>query len=63
MQLTLKFLNQPQPATPLDRLEPVQRVELVQTLARIITKAAGQAGLPMVSEIAPVKPTGETQND
>ena len=63
MQLTLKFLTQPQPATPLDRLEPEQRVELIQTLARIITKAAGQAGSPMISEIVATKPTGETQND
>ena len=40
MQLTLKFLTQPQAVTPLDRLEQGQRVELVQTLAGIIAKAA-----------------------
>jgi hypothetical protein len=63
VQLTLKFLTQPQPATPLDQLEPGQRVELVQTLAGIIAKAASRTGPPMVSQIATTSPTGETSHD
>ena len=63
MQLTLKFLTQPQAATPLDRLEQGQRVELVQTLAGIIAKAASRIGPPMVSQITTTSPTGETSHD
>ena len=63
MQLTLKFLTQPQAATPLDRLEPGQRVELVQILAGIIAKTASRTGPPMVSRIATTSPTGETSHD
>ena len=63
MQLTLKFLTQPQPVTSLDLLEPGQRVELVQTLARIIAKAAGQAGSSMVNQIAVTSPTREPSHD
>ena len=63
MQLTLKFLTQRQPATPLDRLEPGQRVELVQILAGIIAKTASRTGPPMVSQIATTSPTGETSHD
>jgi hypothetical protein len=43
VQLSLNFLTPPQPAAPLERLEPGQRAELVQALARIITKTAGRA--------------------
>jgi hypothetical protein len=63
VQLTLKFLTQPQAATPLDRLEQGQRVELVQTLAGIIAKAASRIGRPMVSQIVTTSPTGETSHD
>jgi hypothetical protein len=63
VQLTLKFLTQPQPAIPLDRLEPGQRVELLQTLAGIIAKAASRTGPPTVHEIATASPTGETSHD
>ena len=42
MQLSLNFLTPPLPATPLERLDPEQRIELVRALARIITKAASQ---------------------
>ena len=63
MQLTLTFLTQPQPATPLDRLEPARRVELVQTLAGIIAKVASRPGPPMVSQIATTSPTGENSHD
>jgi hypothetical protein len=66
VQLTLKFPTQPQPATPLDRLdrlEPGQRVELVRTLAGIIAKAASRTGPPTVYEIATASPTGETSHD
>ena len=60
MQLTLKFLTQPQAATPLD---PGRRVELVQTLAGIIAKTANRIGPPMISQIATTSPTGETSHD
>jgi hypothetical protein len=40
VQLSLNFLTSPHHATPLERLEPGQRAELLQALARIITKAA-----------------------
>ncbi len=63
MQLTLKFLTQPQAVTPLDRLEQGQRVELVQTLAGIIAKTANRIGPPMISQIATTSPTGETSHD
>lgn len=63
MQLTLKFLTQPQAVTPFDRLEQGQRVELVQTLAGIIAKAASRIGPPMVSQIVTTSPTGETSHD
>jgi hypothetical protein len=63
VQLTLKFLTQPQAATPLDRLEPGQRAELVQTLAGIIAKAASRTGPPMVGQIATTSPTGGTSHD
>jgi len=63
VQLTLNFLTQPQSATPLDRLEPVQRAEVVQTLAGIIAKAACRAGPPMVREIATTNPAEETRHD
>ena len=63
VQLTLKFLTQPQAVTPLDRLEQGQRVELVQTLAGIIAKAASRIGPPMVSQIVTTSPTGETSHD
>ena len=59
MQLTLKFLTQPQAVTP----EQGQRVELVQTLAGIIAKAASRIGPPMVSQIVATSPTGETSHD
>ena len=63
VQLTLKFLTQPQAATPLDRLEPGRRAELVQTLAGIIAKTANRIGPPMISQIATTSPTGETSDD
>ena len=63
MQLSLNFLTQSQPATPLNRLDPAQRAEVVQTLAGIITKAASRAGLPIARETATTSPTGETQHD
>jgi hypothetical protein len=63
VQLSLNFLTKPQPATPLNRLDPAQRAEVVQTLAGIITKAASRAGLPIVRETATTSPTGETQHD
>ena len=63
MQLSLNFLTQPQSATPLNRLEPAQRAEVVQTLAAIITKAASRAGPPIVRETAITSPTGETLHD
>lgn len=63
MQLTLKFLTQPQAVTPFDRLEQGQRVELVQTLAGIIAKAASRIGPPTVSQIVTTSPTGETSHD
>jgi hypothetical protein len=63
VQLTLKFVTQPQLATPVDRLEPARRVELVQTLAGIIAKAASRTGPPMVSQIATTSPTRETRHD
>ncbi len=63
MQLTLKFVTQPQLATPVDRLEPARRVELVQTLAGIIAKAASRTGPPMDSQIATTSLTGETRHD
>ncbi len=43
MQLSLNFLPTPQPASPLTRLSPEQRAELVEVLARIITRAAGKS--------------------
>ena len=55
--------DQPQAATPLDRLEPGRRVELVQTLAGIIAKTANRIGPPMISQIATTSPTGETSHD
>jgi hypothetical protein len=63
VQLTLKFLTQPQPATPLDRLEPARRVELVQTLAGIIAKAASRTGPLMVSQVATTSPTEKNSHD
>ena len=63
MQLTLNFLTQPQSATPLDRLEPEQRAEVVQTLAGIIAKAACRARPPMVRETATTSRTEETRHD
>jgi len=43
VQLSLNFLPTPQPASPLTRLSQEQRAELVEVLARIITKAAGKS--------------------
>ena len=63
MQLSLNFLTPPRPATPLERLEPGQRAELVQALARIITKAAGRAEPPMIEEAVTMTPTDETRHD
>jgi hypothetical protein len=63
VQLTLKFLAQPQLTTPLDRREPGQRIELVQTLAGIIAKAASRTRPPMVRQIATPSPTGATSHD
>jgi hypothetical protein len=63
VQLSLNFLTQSQPATPLNRLEPAQRAEVVHTLAGIITKAASRAGRPIVTETATTSPTGEAQHD
>jgi hypothetical protein len=63
VQLTLKFLTQRQPATPLDRLEPGQRVKVVQTLAGIIVKPASRTGPPIVPDVATTSPIRETQND
>jgi hypothetical protein len=63
VQLLLNFLAQRQPATPLDRLEPAERAEVVQTLARIITKTARRARLATVREIATTSPTKEIQHD
>ena len=40
MQLSLNFLPTPQSASPLTRLHPERRAELIEVLARIITKAA-----------------------
>jgi hypothetical protein len=48
------------PARP---ARPGRRVELVQTLAGIIAKAANRIGPPMVSQIATTSPTGETSHD
>ena len=48
MQLSLNFLISPQPATPLERLEPEQHApNWSHALARIITKAAGRTAAPM----------------
>jgi hypothetical protein len=46
VQLSLNFLPTPQPASPLLRLSPEQRADLVDVLARIITKAADTSTLP-----------------
>jgi hypothetical protein len=63
VQLSLNFLTPPQPATPLERLEPGQRAELVLALARIITKAAGRVELPMIAEAVTMRPTEGTRHD
>jgi hypothetical protein len=63
VQLTLKFLTQPQPTSPLDRLEAGQRVELLQTLAGIIAKAASRTKPPMVSQVATTSPTAKSSHD
>jgi hypothetical protein len=63
VQLSLNFLTPPQPATPLERLEPEQRAELVLALARIITKAAGHPEPPMIEEAVTTTPTQETRHD
>jgi hypothetical protein len=63
VQLSLKFLTRPQLATPLDRLEPGQRVELVQTLAGIIAKTVSRTGPPTVSQNPTTRPTRETSHD
>jgi hypothetical protein len=57
VQLSLNFLISPQPATPLERLEPEQRAKLVHALARIITKAAGRTATPMNKHPAMTTPT------
>jgi hypothetical protein len=51
VQLSLNFLPTAQPASPLTRLHPEQRAELVEVLARIITKAAGES--PASEPVAP----------
>ena len=60
MQLSLNFLTSPQPATPLDRLEPEQRAELIQVLARIITKAASRAEAADEQSVTTTTPTEES---
>jgi hypothetical protein len=62
VQLFLNFLTPPQPATPLDRLDPKQRAELVRALARIITKAAGRGESPN-KETATTSPTKGNPHD
>jgi hypothetical protein len=63
VQLTLTFLTPPQPETPLDRLEPAQRAELVRTLAAIIAKAASRTAPPMLRQTATTSPTRENSHD
>ena len=63
MQLSLNFLTPPRPATPFARLEPGKRAELVQALARIISKAAGRAEPLMIEEAVPTTSTQETRHD
>jgi hypothetical protein len=63
MQLSLNFLTSPQPATPLERLEPEQRAELIHALARIITKAASRADAPVNTPVMTTTPTKEAHHD
>jgi hypothetical protein len=63
VQLSLNFLTRPQPATPLERLDPEQRAELVCVLARIITKAARPAEPPIDKETATTTPTKGNVHD
>lgn len=63
MQLSLNFLNPAQPATPLERLDPEQRAELVRALAWIITKAARPAEPPIDKETATTTPIKGNAHD
>jgi len=61
VQLSLNFLPTPQPASPFTRLHPEQRAELVEVLARIITKAAGKP--PANEPAAAPSPSKEPSDD
>lgn len=63
MQLSLNFLTPPQPATPLERLEPEHRAELVHVLARIITKAAARVDPTTTKKAVTTTPAEGTCHD
>ena len=63
MQLTLNFLPTPQPVSPLTRLTPEQRTELVDVLARIITKAAGKSPTNEPATASPASASKEPSHD
>jgi hypothetical protein len=50
VQLSLSFLPTQQPPSPLSQLSEEQRAELVEALARVLTKAAGN---PVARQPAP----------
>jgi len=59
----LNFLPPSRPTTPLERLDPERRAELIQALARIIAKAAGPTEPPTNEEIATTTPTRRNHHD
>ncbi|HXL59820.1 MAG TPA: hypothetical protein VN959_03995 [Mycobacterium sp.] len=63
MQMSLNFLTSPHPATPLERLEPEQRAELIHVLARIITKAASRTEAPTNTPTVTATPTEGRRHD
>jgi hypothetical protein len=63
VQLSLNFLTPPQPATPLERLEPGQRAELVRAPSGITPKPPARAALPMIAEAVTTTPTEGTRHD
>jgi uncharacterized tellurite resistance protein B-like protein len=63
VQLSLNFLTSPHPATPLERLDPERRAELIQALARIITKASGRTEPSMGKETATTTPIEGNPHD
>ena len=63
MQLSMNFLIPVHPATPLERLDPERHAELIQALARIITKAVGPTEPPTNKEITTATPTGRNRHD